>query len=232
MTAGAILAMLAFGPYANANTIRINFSADAGSGYADLTVVSDPDASSNYDPLVPNPTGQQGQWDPPGAQLIKNASGMFNGIAITGVKERNFASPPPPETLPKSYSTIGPPVDFLASYDNLFYVNGSPVVCPPGVGNPDGYPFSGGFLDVYGVMFELDNNDLVALWSDGVVPPGFSGTPGGLTYGLSVLTPTDDGYEISSTQFAGARASVPEPGFVWLLGAGMLGMLAWRRSRG
>src|SRR5699024_7344192 len=112
-----------------------------------------------------------------------------------------------------------------------FYVNGSPVVCPPGLAHPDGYPFSGGFLDVYGVMFELDNSDLVGLWSDGIVPPRFSGTPGGLTYGLSVFRPTDGGYAISATQFAGARASVPEPEFMWLFGAAMLGMLAWRRSK-
>lgn len=230
LTAGAMLAMLALGPYASANPIRINFSGDAGSGYADLTIVSDPDASSNYDPTVVNPTGQPGKWDPEGAQLITGASGSFNGIAITGVKARNFANPPPPETLPKSYSTIGPSISFVASYDNLFYVNGSPVVCPPGTAHPNGYPFSGGFLDVYGVMFELDNGNLVGLWSDGVVPPGFSGTPGGLTYGLSVLTPTDSGYSISSSQFAGAMASVPEPKFMWLFGAVLLGLFAWRRS--
>lgn len=233
LTAGAMLAMLALGPYASANTIRINFSANAGSGYADLTVVSDPDASSQYKPGLTD-TEKLSQWDPEGAQHITDASGSFNGHEITGVKALSAGTPPqvqsnPPkfETLPKSYSTI----DLSnSSYDNLFYVNGSPLVCPPVGANGVGYPYFGGFLDVYGVIFTLDNSNLVGLWSDGVVPPDYAGTPGGLTYGLSVLTPTDGGYLVSTSQFAGAMASVPEPEFMWLFGAVLLGLFAWRRS--
>ncbi len=237
LTVGAVLVMLWLVPYASANVIRINFSGDAGSGYADLTVVSDPDASSNYDPDVLNPDSKVGQYDPVDAQIITGASGGFNGTSITGVKARNYANPPPPATLPKSYSTVAPsstksPTNFLASYDNLFYANGSPVVCPPGPAHPDGYPFSGGFLDVYGVMFELDNDNLLGLWSDGVVPPGFQGLSGGLTYGLSVLRPNaeGDGYALASMQFAGATASVPAPKFIWVFGAMLLGLFVWLRQ--
>lgn len=50
LSAGVMLAMLAFGPYAAASPVRINFSGSAGSGYADLTLAPDPDASTNYQP--------------------------------------------------------------------------------------------------------------------------------------------------------------------------------------
>ena len=54
------------------------------------------------------------------------------------------------------------------SYDNLFYVNGSPQTCtipsPPSTLPPGNY---GGFFDNYGVMLTLANGDLVDLYSNG-----------------------------------------------------------------
>ncbi len=237
LTGGAMLAMFAFGPYAHANPVRINFSGSAGSGYVDLTLATDPDASANYQPAFDqndadnNISPPLSIYDPAGAQYIVGASGMFSdgasNVSITGVIATSPGVAPPGETLPKSFSWLtadGNPY----SFDNLFYASGSPLVCPPG--SPP-YTFYGGVLDIFGAMFTLDNGDVVGLWSDGVVPPDVFGTPGGLTYGLSVFTPTTDGgYTLSSTQFAGATATVPEPNFLWLFGAGVLGLFAWRRS--
>jgi hypothetical protein len=94
------------------------------------------------------------------------------------------------------------------------------------------YPFSGGFLDIMGVMFALDNGNFVDLWSFGDTAAGFFGPswPGGLSYGISVIQPTaEGGYEVlTGPPFA--SASVPEPSFLWLFCAAVLGQLAWRRN--
>lgn len=235
-TAGALLATLVAAPYASATTVRINFGGAAGSGYADLTLAPDPNASANYSPLLPSSTPTLSQWDPEGARYITNASGRFNGTAITGIQATNSGMPPPLptggyENLPNSFSWFVSNAG-QNSYDNLFYYrDGSPLVCPPA--GPDPYTFHGGFLDIFGVMFALDNGDFVGLWSDGVTTPGAFGPgwPGGLTFGLDVFTPAaGGGYDMSSSQFAGAFAAVPEPGFLWLFGAGLLGLFAWRRT--
>lgn len=237
-TTSAMLAMFAFGPCAYSTPVRINFSGTAGNGYVDLTLAPDLDASTSYQPTFSQSDADHGispplsAYDPAGAQHITGASGMFlNGtshVSITGVIATSPGAAPPGETLPKSFSWLfadGTP----HSYDNLFYADGSPLVCPP-VG-PTPYTFHGGFLDIFGAMFALDNGGVVGLWSDGVVPAGAFGTPAGLTYGLSVFMPAPDGgYTLSSSQFAGVRATVPEPGFLWIFGAGLLGLFAWRRS--
>jgi PEP-CTERM motif len=240
LAAGSLLSVLAAAPYADATTIQIAFSGTAGNGYASLRLTPDPISSPNYQPTYDAVDGQNGisaplsPYDPAGAQSITGASGSFNGVAITGVMALDQGAAPPGEILPNSfswiYTTTGP-----NSYDNLFYANGSPLVCPPTVaGGGVGYPFSGGFLDIYGVMLTLQNGDAVGLWSDGVTAPGAFGPTwqGGLTYGLDVFTPTSQAgqYLLSESQFDGVSASVPEPSPLWLLGAGVLGLFAWRRS--
>lgn len=241
-TATAMLAMFAFVPYAHSTPVRINFSGAAGSGYVDLTLTPDPDASTSYQPTFNQSDADNhispplSPYDPAGAQHITGATGVFsdgtNNMAITGVIPTSPGVAPAGETLPKSFSWLfadGTP----HSYDNLFYADGSPLVCPP-VG-PTPYTFYGGFLDIFGAMFALDNGGVVGLWSDGNVPAGAFG-PGmpadaGVTYGLSVFAPAaGGGYTMSSSQFAGVRATVPEPNFLWMFGAALLGWFAWRRS--
>lgn len=239
LTSGALLAIFAFGSYAHATPVRINFSGAAGSGYVDLMLAPDPDASTNYQPTLDQYNADHGissplsAYDPAGAQHITGASGFFSdgttNRPITGVIATSPGVAPPGETLPKSFSWLTANPDGN-SYDNLFYASGSPLVCPPLEQPP--YTFYGGVLDIFGAMFALDNGDVLGLWSDGVTTPGAFGPnwPGGLTYGLSVFTATDGVYTLSSTQFAGVRAAVPEPNLLWLFGAGVLGLFTWRRS--
>jgi len=217
LTSGAVLAMFAFGPHAYATPVQIGFNGGGASGHASLTVGTDTTAG-----------------DPAAAQLISNASGTFSdatlGITnalITGVVARNFETATNPADiglLPTSFSYIpsvgGINQGIAASYDNLFYPDGSPVVC-----NPAEYPFSGGFLDIFGVMFALDNGDVVNLFSWGTIPGGPS-----LGFGLSVLTGSDSAGWTVADFSPDVRAAVPEPNFLWLFGAGVLGLFAWRRS--
>jgi len=237
LAAGAVLATSLAAPCASAGTVRITFGGAAGSGYADLTLAADPDASSSYSPNVSSPTPILSQWDPEGAQHIAGASGSFNGSAITGVLANNSGTPPPLPNPPGSFENLPKSFSWLTSsagqnsYDNLFYADGSPLVCPPVGADP--YTFFGGFLDIFGVMFALEDGDVVGLWSDGVTTPGAFGPgwPGGLTYGLAVYTPqVGGGYVQASSQFAGVAAAVPEPGILWLLGAALLGLLLSRRT--
>lgn len=232
----ATLFMLASAPYAGATAVRIHFGGTAGSGYADLTIAPDPNASSLYQPTFdPVSWGSQtspplSPYDPAGAMYITDASGTFNGMSIAGVKALSHGPASPGEILPDSFSWIYTTTG-QNSYDNLFYPDGSPIVCPPTPANGGGYPFFGGFLDTYGVMFALDNGGFIGLWSDGVTPPGVFGPTGGLTWGINVFKPDgNSGYTLESSQFAGAWAAVPEPDYLWLFGIAILGLFAWRRA--
>ncbi|MEO6799733.1 MAG: PEP-CTERM sorting domain-containing protein [Rhodanobacter sp.] len=244
LTSGAML-MFAFGPTAHATPVRINFSGLAGGGYVDLTLGSDTDSSAMYQPTYSSSDAAShispplSAYDPAGAQHITGASGTFSdaglglkNVAIKGLIATSPGMAPPGETLPKSFSwfTAG---GSSYSYDNLFYASGSPLACPPDPDEP--YVFYGGFLDIFGAMFALDNGDVLALWSDGVTTPGAFGPgwPGGLTYGMNVFQKTAGGYTFDAStqgQFAGVKATVPEPGLLWLFGAGVLGLFARRRS--
>jgi len=224
LAGGATLALFASGLSASASSVVIQFNGASASGRATLTVGTDPYAG-------------QPDGDPAGAQAITGAGGTFSDTAlgisnatITGLLDLNFAVPPPNEKLLKSYSfnafdPAGDPTKGF-SYDNLYYVDGSPLVCLADDGTPL-YPFFGGILDIFGVMFTLDNGDLLGLWSNGDVP-GM-----GLNYGYNVIRPTADGYELLGSQFEGvAVTAVPEPGALALLSTGLLGVFAWRRSAG
>lgn len=231
LAGGIILAVLAAAPSAQATAVNIGFNGAGISGHASLTVVTD------------TPAG-----DPAGAQLIANANGTFSdgtlsiyNVPITGVLARNFATPfdvldgawqPGDVPFPHSFSQFAASGtssqdNGVITYSDLFYPAGSPQTCWD-------YPFSGGYLDPYGVMLTLSNGDYVDLWSDGYTPPGFLGPswPGGLTYGFALMEPNDspEGYGLTDTAFGGVRLAVPEPDFLWLLGAGVLGLFAWRRS--
>ena len=233
LTTGAMLAMFVLTPYAQATTVQIGFTGALGSGHASLNVGPD---TTGVEPA--------GTGDPAGAQLITGASGTFTNstfgnVTITGVLARNFATPfdmqpggswqPGDLPFPASFSQLAASGtsaqdNGVITYDDLFYAHGSPESCWD-------YPFFGGFLDPYGVMFSLSNGGYLDLWSFGVVSPDFFGPGfGGLTYGMAVIQSIPDGgYEVlAGAPFA--SASVPEPKFLWLFGIGVLGLFAWRRS--
>ena len=157
--------------------------------------------------------------DPAGSFAITGISGTFSdtniglsNLAITGLVPINPVSPYKGLPFPVSFSSVAvtnPPYPGEGtSYDNLYYPGGSPIVCPD-------YPGSGGFLDVYGVMFKLSNGFTVDLYSNGTVAPGQP-----LYYGVVVIN--------ESGTIVDARLAVPEPGSVVLLGVGLLGLAAWR----
>lgn len=225
LAAGAMLILTGLAPYAQATSVQIGFNGAMGSGHASLTV--------GPDNTPPEPAGPS---DPAGAQLITGASGTFTNstfgnVTITGVLARNFATPfdmqpggswqPGDLPFPASFSQLAAigGTGNVVTYSDLFYAGGSPQSCWD-------YPFAGGLLDTYGVMFTLSDGRFVDLWSDGsIFVPNMS--PVSLTYGLAVISPAN---VLNGFQFGGVHAAVPEPNFLWLFGAGLLGLFAWRRS--
>lgn len=213
LAAGVALAALLCAPRVEAAIIPFTFNGAGISGSGAFTVGPDPVAG-----------------DPANALAITGMSGTFSdaniGIvnaAIRGIVPINPLSPPNPPPFPGSFgyfpATNLPPPDLAVSYDNLIYLDGSPIVCPD-------YTGFGGFLDVFGVLFTIDDGGIqytVDLWSDGTAPD----LPP-LSYGALVVDSTGATVDF---QFAGIAASVPEPAAISLLGFGLLALAHGRRRR-
>jgi hypothetical protein len=163
----------------------------------------------------------------PGAYQVTGISGTFSDAiagfsgAITGVLSTSLPSGINSDGtfLPPAVAADG--TGF--SYDNLFYPSGnSPAVCPPpGPGDPEPpYPFGGGFLDIYGLLFTVQGGYDVDLWSNGNIP-------GGLTYGAgdsrngTVLNTHGEPFSGTSVDLVAS----PEPSSWLLLGTGLGGLL-------
>src|ERR1700733_4807110 len=113
----------------------------------------------------------------PGAEQVTGISGTFSdsnlgvsNVAITGLQATSL-----PSGINADGTFVPPGSDadgFGFSYDNLLYPGGnSPAVCPPPV-FPDPeppYPFGGGLLDIYGLLFNAGGYS-VDVWSNGVLP--------------------------------------------------------------
>lgn len=191
------------------------------------------------------------------ADTVSGISGPFTGVLASGMDyskapSREDLSATPPivgnlgtvtgSTVQLSY---GPSTK--SSFDNLLYPNGdSPTLCLPY------YSYGGGPIDIFGLGLLVDagggSTALVNVWSNGIL--NNPANPLGLDYGASVGpfnafgTPQytrsryigdSNGYEIAPTSYNGSGVTfvvVPEPSdYAAVTAAGLLGFLAWRRSR-
>lgn len=168
----------------------------------------------------------------PGAYKVTGISGTFfdtnNGLNISSASVGslvpiNHASPEPTNLLaPNDFSRfmvasgLPPESNGTVNYDNLFWPGGSPQTASD-------YPPHGGLLDIYGLLFNIGNGRVVNIWSNGVF-----GANGVADYGASVSTAN------TSLDYVGSGVTVtttPEPGTLWLVGSGLVGVLGLRRRR-
>ncbi len=198
----AALLLASLTSQAHADSFQFSFTGGTTSGNIQLTYGPTADSKSGGLEV----TGISGTF-----------SDSFLGISnatILGLTPINHATPESTNHLaPNDFSKFvvaAGTMDGSESYDNLFYPAGSPPTATD-------YTFHGGFLDIYGLMFNIGGGDLVNIWSNGVTP--------GQTlpdYNLSVVD------SAAVLDFADIAVS-PEPSSLCLLGTGMLAILLWRR---
>ena len=197
---------------ANAATFDFSFVGAGVSGTVELTYGAATDAKY------------------PQAFEVSGISGIFsdsnNGLDIVNTPIGPLVpirqdSPEPTNLLaPRDFSrfavTAGLPSENngTLNYDNLFYPGGSPQTATD-------YPVRGGFLDIYGLLFDIGGGRVVNFWSNG----DFSGTgSGSIDYGVAVAT-----HDSALNYVSGGVSVTPEPSAFGLLACGLLAALIWRR---
>ena len=163
----------------------------------------------------------------PGAFEVSNINGVFsdsnNGLNIVNTPILSLVpithSTPEPGNLlaPNDFSrfavgsSLPPDNNGFLTYDNLYWPSGSAPTATD-------YPAAGGFLDIYGVMFNIGGDRVVDFWSNGTFVPG-----GSIDYGVAVANGD------LSLDYVGGGVSVPEPATLSVVGAGLLCLLTRRR---
>lgn len=197
---------------AHASTVVLSFVGPGVSGTVDVTFGMT--ADSKY-PGAFEVTGVSGTFTDTNNSLnIVNASiGSLVPITRDTPEPGNLLAPNDFSRFAVA-SGLSPQNNGFLTYDNLYWPNGSQPTASD-------YTVHGGFLDIYGLMFNIGGGKVVDFWSNG----DFSGTGHGpIDYGIAVAT-----HDTALDYVGGGVSVTPEPNALILVGGGLAGLLAWRR---
>jgi hypothetical protein len=205
----------AIAPLSNAGTIQFSFSGGGITSSGTMTVAQVADTTSGVStPDTYEITGITGTFADTNDSVSGSITGLYTPISYTNGLTGGAA-----------FTGAG------LSYDDLFFAGAnSPADCP-------GYPFGGGYFDVYGVAFSLSDGDVGEFFSNGILP----GNPDAV-YAAADASSTailDEPNAGSTTQPNGVLGSftataTPEPNTLLMLSSGVavIAMIRFcRRSR-
>ena len=212
-----VMSALALGQQAHAGTLIIsainNAIVPGGAITGNLTLTWGAATDAIYNSSNPNGTGYE-LTGISGAISDSGSSITLTNEPVSGLFPLNLWTPTDNPLAPADFS-FSPSPFAPFTYDNLVWPGGSAVVC-------FGFNSSGTLLDVFGVLFTLENGDYVDLWGNGLtgaLEPGFPFTPGG--YGIGIYDPTTGAEDYVA---ASINLTVPEPSTWAMAGLGFLGL--------
>ena len=195
---------------ANASTFDFSFVGPGVSGTVQLTYGTSTDL---YYPNAYEVTGISGTFSD-----SNNGLNIVNA-PILSLVPINYATPEPGNLLaPHDFSKFDVANGLehgSLSFDNLYWPDGSPQTASD-------YPLYGGFLDIYGLLFDIGNGMVVNVWSNGT-PDGSGDGP---IYGVAVATS-----ETALDYVDSGVSIVPEPGTLLMLGSGVVGLAGILRRK-
>lgn len=203
---------------ANASTVDFSFAGPGVNGAVQLTYGAATDAKY---PQAFEVTGITGTFSDSnnGLNIVNAPVGSLQPITHDAPEATNLLAPHDFSRFAVATGLSAESNGFL-TFDNLFYPGGSPQTASD-------YPFHGGVLDIYGLMFDIGGGRVVDVWSNGDMSQTGAGP---IDYGVGLATQDTALDYVGGGVSVNVGAATPEPSALYLLGSGLLGMLLWRRA--